>query len=85
MYYAVVNLDDGLVVSVESTTQAAQNTVEAIRQSAKPRLFPPVRTTLIMLVDRVIFVAYSEGKTLHFDVDSTHDSGKRLVPIVRVV
>lgn len=83
MYYAVVNLDDGLIVSIESTEQAAQDTVEAIRQSANP-FSPSVRTTLVMLVDRAIFVAYSEGKTLRFYVDDT-GVVKRLVPIVRII
>lgn len=40
--------------------------------------------TLVMLVDRAIFVAYSEGKTLQFYVDDT-GANKRLVPLVRIV
>jgi hypothetical protein len=68
MYLAVINMDDGTVVSIEPSAQSAQDTVQAIRHP-RHHLIEGVRTTLVMPVDESIWLAYSHGKALEFVID----------------
>jgi len=84
MYYAVINMDDGTVVSVEPSARSAQNTVAAIMHPAKPHLFPPVRNTWVKVVTEDIFIAYSDGKEIEFCIEGPVEPDGQLVPVVRV-
>jgi len=80
-YYAVLNLDDCTVVTVEPSKRSADDTMYALSHPAQPHLCPPMRNILIVPVDVALFIAYSEGKGLELVFD---DSKSRVVPIVRI-
>ncbi len=74
MYYAVAG--DGVVLSIESTAQAALDTMSAISslRFGRPNLL------LRFVTNAKAFRAWSSGKTLH--VDYSVQSDGRIVPIV---
>ena len=85
MYHAVINLDTGTVVSIEPSGQSAQDTMYILMHPAKPHLFPPVRNMMVLPVEDSIFVAYSEGKWLEFDINDSDgtDAVNGMTPLRR--
>lgn len=80
-YYAVLNLDNCTVATVESSKRAAKDTTYALAHPAQPHLTPGARNILIVLVEAALFVAYSEGRALELVFDGTLS---QVVPVVRI-
>lgn len=78
MYYAVCNLDDLTIVSIEPSEQSAQDTMFQLAHPAQPDLIPPLRNLLIIGVKVSLWIAYSEG----MDLELVFDGGRIFVSIV---
>lgn len=80
-YYAVCNLDNMTVITVEPSERSATDTMHELAHPAQPHLVSPIRNMMIAPVESSIFVAYSEGRALEFDIDEVDG---RLAPVVRI-
>jgi len=80
-FYAVLNLDDITVVTVEPSERAALDTMYALAHPPQPHLTPGVRNLLIVPVEAALFVASSEGVGLELVFDG---SKSQIVPVVRI-
>ncbi len=80
MYYAVIDLDNILVVSIESSERQVQAVVDGLHNPSTP-IVSPLRNTLVMPVDDSIWIAYSEGCEIEVDFE---DKVGRINPIVKV-
>ena len=80
-YYAVLDLDDIRVATVEPSERSALDTMYALAHPPQPHLTPGIRNLLIVPVEEALFVAYGHGRELELVFDG---SKSQIVPVVRI-